>query len=179
MEATTELKVLRIPLKPSKTHPISITKVPLINVSSGGISEDKCTTFEKELGHIPDMDSFNTPGTKTFSRDHRTLYSLKNEEGTYMMYVCQDKNAGLPRNEYLEERFKDTGTSRRAPLLAPLVVFGDVCIFKMKTESKTSSEPQKASYIDMDEGFAREVASEYGRPYVILHNLLILSPARQ
>ena len=179
MEATTELKVLRISSKPSEIYPISITKVPLINVGFGGISEDKYKIFEKELGHIPDMDSFNTPGTKTFSWDHRTLYSLKNKHGTYMMYVCQDKNAGLRHNEYLEKRFKDIGTSPRAPLLPQLVVFGDVCIFKMKTESKTLDEPQKASYIDMDEGFAEKAVSEYGSPYFTLQNLLIFSPARE
>lgn len=103
------------------------------------------------------MQEFDDP--KTFSWAKRSLVGLPilrledDAKVEYMMYMCQDHEANLPHNEYLENLFKVCYSKGRSALMAPRTIFGDAFVFMMEPKSDQFDKSQRARYIDMDKGF--------------------------
>ncbi len=101
MEPLTNLIVVHIP---RNNAPPCLASIPLIDIDPEGIDKENYDDFEKKLGRIPDLKSH-----EGFRWAHRSLVSKclgfgvgGTWEAVYMMYVCLDESAGLPRNEYLK-----------------------------------------------------------------------------
>ena len=159
MTSLTHLEVVRIPCNGSD---MDLTTIPLIKIGHGGIRRDECNQFEKALGHIPNLKSFNS--SKEFSWTYRKFSGLTNNDigeepwkADYMMYLCVDQRSGLPCNEYLKWLVK----IGRGPLIPskPFGVYGDAFVFRMESKSKESDEPNWARYINMDENFIDSATS--------------------
>ena len=159
MVLSKDLQILRVPCNGSS---MSLTKVPLINIGSGGIKKDDCNDWEKQLQHLPNVKSFDS--VKSFSWTYRKLVGLtKNDvgheplNGDYMMYMCLDLRSGFPHNDYLEE-LANLGRGPWMPTV-PLKVYGDPFVFKMRSESRESEEYRPAMYLHMDSGFVDSATS--------------------
>lgn len=164
-----DLEVVRIPFS---GFPIRLEKIPLVDVSPGGINKDEFKDFERKLGHIPDLRSHTNP--KDFSWAHRSLVGIsatnvpeswaEDKDGRkttwkrdYMMYLCVDKGAGLPQNKYLHKRLDETKEGRGAR--QDLDVYGDAFVFKKKPKSKGPDVSERAESTHMDEHFVKEEPS--------------------
>ena len=201
-----DLEVVRIPVS---GFPIRLEKFPLVDVGPGGINEDKCKDFERKLGHVPDLRSYTNP--KDFSWTHRSLVGISaktipeywdEDEKTawkrdYMMYLCVDKGAGLPRNKYLHSILDDTSGGRGAR--QHLDVYGDVFVFKKEPELETpvseraedghmdqisvKKEPElkgpdvfeRAEYVHMDQEFVDSAKYTFRGKVIIGHLLRIFT----
>ena len=183
------LEVVHIPIDVLRGEPFArLEKVGLINIGDGGIPENKCNDFEKELGWIPELRSF-----KNFSWTHRSLLGISNEsmphltghwKADYRVYVWMDEpdNCGrylhepdsLGRNHTLEDIAEFDVKSCKESLLK-FKIRGDAFVFKRVKEH--GSEGSLRGYVDMDEGFVDSLNDEKDA-YSILRELL-LHPARR
>ncbi len=154
---TNNLEVVHIPCQGSSICSISIQ---LIDLGSEGINKDECSPFEKELGHIPNVQSIGDP-TK-FSWAHRCLIgtSVKYVHGywpqawqaDYMIYLCQEAGAGLLPNEYLNELLEDRKkTARMTPKVS--AVYGDAFVFIKEPKSIGCDESEQTKYKNMHKEF--------------------------
>ena len=146
METTSRLKVLRIPMVPSKESPIRLEEVSLINIDPQGSSKDEFKGFEKQLGHIPNIPAFDEPNI--FSWNHRALWKESAGDEDFLMYLCLDEGAGLPHNKCLEGLYKYHKEGRYTAVL-PFVVYGDAFVIK---KSK-ADESKRTEYMDIGKGF--------------------------
>lgn len=172
------LKVVRIPFYGSTLH---LEEVPLVDVGPGGISKDECKDFEKKLGHIPDLRSYND--SKSFNWAHRFLVgSLANNvpkfwddtqdttwKRDYMLYLCVDPRAGFPRNQYLQQILGDTSKDRLTR--APLIAYGDAFVFRKEPKLHSVDVFERAGYTHMDQVFVNSAEHEL-RAKAILRFLL-------
>lgn len=174
MALSADLEVLRIPCNGSSMF---LTTIPLIPIGPGGINKDECNDLEKQLQHMPNVKSLDSP--KSFRWTYRTLVGLtKNDvgheplNGDYMMYLCLDERSELPHNDYLEE-LVNLG---RGPIKTILFkVYGDAFVFRMKSKSKGSDERLPATYVHMDSGFVDSATSRIyvgAWAFVVLRKLL-------
>ena len=165
MALSADIEVLCIPGNGSSMF---ITNIPLIPIGHGGINRDECNDLEKQLQHIPNVESLDS--LKIFRWTYRKLVGYtKNDEGhepwndDYMMYLCLDERSELPHNDYLEglvnlgKELEDQGREPIKPV--PLKVYGDAFVFRMKSKSKGSDERMPAQYIHMTSGFVDSATS--------------------
>ena len=173
-----DLEVVCIPIKGSPMRP---EKVPLVKVGPGGISKDECKEFEKELGHLPDLRAYEK--FRHFSWTYRSLVGIlaKNLPGEwggtwkrdYMLYLCVDERAGLPRNEYLEEVLDDS-SGERGTRPAP-IVYGDAFVFKKEPKLQGPDVSERAEYAHMDQDLVDSVRYNGFRAQAVLERLLRVS----
>lgn len=169
------LEVIRIPIKGFPRRP---EQVPLVEVGPGGISTDECKEFEIKLGHIPDLKSYKK--LEHFSWDYRSLVGTlaKNVPGEwggtwkrdYMLYLCVDARAGLPRNEYLKEVL-DASSGGRGTRPAP-IVYGEAFVFKKEPKLQGPDVFERAGYTHMDQDFVDSAKYTGSRAQSILQGLL-------
>lgn len=174
------LKVVRIPIHGSTLY---LEDVPLVEVGPGGISKDECKDFEKKLGHIPDMRSYN--GSKHFSWAHRSLVGTSAKsvpkdwdedlnttwKRDYMMYLCVEAGAGLPRNEYLNKALLDDGASGARMIRKNPIVYGDAFVFKKEPNLQGPEVFERAEYTQIDRDFVDSAKGGF-RAKGILQELL-------
>ena len=136
---------------------MELIKIPLIEVGQEGISQ--CEKLEKKLEHIPNMKSLDKP--ITFSWDHRHLFigqsyriaGFESMWGDYMLYGSLNSGVGLPRNAHLKPLMKDLDKKGRMTAMEGVKIYGDAFLFRKKSKSPGSGEPERAAYNDMDEEF--------------------------
>lgn len=180
------LWVMHMPThEPSDDYSLCLKRVQLINVGPGGIPENKCNDFEKELGCIPDLKPF-----KDFGWAQRSLLGFSQGSkphpagdwnGGYLMYLYLDnvaENEGeLRRNHFLEDiaDFKDEDGKTKSRL-HPSKIRGDAFVFKTVKE-EGSPQFSQGNYVDMNKDFINS-AKPGGFAYDILEDLL-LQPTRR
>lgn len=166
----TLLKVVRIPCDDT---PCTIETFSLARLGPDDFSLEVWRDAEKCLTCFPRIwKSHNS--SQNFSWKYRSLIgvtaaSLGENSGEwkadYLMYTCQDKEANLPHNTYLE---KLSGTT----------VYGDAYVFKMQREQTGENGSCIATYYDLGDDFAL-AAKDKGFPNQILWELLIALPKRK
>ena len=155
-------EVVKIPCNHAVTNPICLTNISLTDIDIS-ISTDNGRRLEERLVRVPNLRLHSLP--KTFSWPHRLLTELSGddlqpfaieERLEYMMYMCMDKEAGLPLNRYLKTIYG-------------VLVYGDAFIFKVKSDRL--GKERGAKYLHFDEFFVRD--AKLGRHAVdILDKLL-------
>lgn len=145
LAASTHVVGLHIPCTDASIH---LDKIKLIEVGPGGIDKDECFDIEEKLERIPNMKLLDG---SSFSWTHRSLSYFVNStvgpktwKAHYIMYVCLDKEAGLPENKHLGEVLKWNWDGLESEW-ALKAVYGDAFVFKIR------SETVRARYIDMGE----------------------------
>lgn len=170
------LEIVHIPCQGS---PICSTSIQLIDLGSKGINKDEYSPFEKELGHIPNVQSIGDP--TNFSWANRCLigtsvktvheYWGKAWQADYMIYLCQEAGAGLPPNEYLNQLLEEAKkTARRTPTIS--AVYGDAFVFIKEPKTIECDESEQAKYKNMHEEFVPGVYT-YGFTRALLQVILV------
>ena len=177
---TRYLTVVHIPINvPSEEPSARLKKVQLINVGLGGVPNDECNKFEKELGWIPDLRY-----TKNFNWGHRSLRGISQEDmhnlagdwkADYMMYVCVDEPDYFRRNDRLEDIAEFDVETRLRTSELPFKTRGDAFVFKRV--KKHGSEGSLGGYIDMDEEFVTSTDREE-IAHIIIHKLVLYPTKR-